>query len=75
MTSSDGGNEASWVTQGYDHLYTTFPRLRLVILLNGNSTALANQEDWRLMLRGSTSSLAIYQALLAQTRFRGVIAP
>jgi len=79
-SSPDGGNEASWVTQGYDYLYKTYPRLKLVIYFNVDSKALAKQEDWRLMRRVATNgvvtnSMAAYTALLTQARFRGVITP
>ncbi len=68
-TSPDGGDEAAWITTGYNKLYAHHPRVKVVVYFNIDGKTMAAQEDWR--LRGA--SLRAYRKLLTLTKFRGVI--
>jgi hypothetical protein len=71
-----GGNKAQWIRDGYEMLYSRWPRVVGVLYTNvdmGTQGVAGHTEDWRLVLPRGGAALTAYKQLLRKERFRGRI--
>jgi len=69
-SSSLGGNKASWITNGYDDVYSSYPQIRALVYFNVDMTR-KTQPDWR--LQTPTDALKAYANLAVKKHFKGHI--
>ncbi len=68
-TSAHPGTKADWITDAYNLIDTSYPRIKAVAYFNVDMTKLDSNEHWEL----TGKALTAYKALLTKSKFRGSI--